>query len=265
MTIIAGRRAALQTFGLGMAAGAIRLAAAGSTNAQAAVPSVLTPPGAAQLNELVERLAKAPRRRDFKTVPMILTNREQWDHEALSEVLAYKPVPRQAWDNTDIAGPWLNLMRNALNVQIWLFKHLDFLAVSSTHGSAQLALYDQAMWEKYQLTKLAGDRFKTNTLIADQKADSSDPPNFQDPAGVFSPADNSIPALMRRGVVFMSCHNAIWEQAAALIKLDVNPDKLSHEALAAELTNYLIPGTVLIPGAVGTMPELHQAGFHYSK
>jgi hypothetical protein len=174
-------------------------------------------------------------------------------------------VPRQAWDNTDIAGPWLNLMRNALNVQIWSFKHLDFLAVSSTHGSAQLALYDQAMWEKYQLTKLAGDRFKTNTLIADQKADSSDPPNFQDPAGVFSPADNSIPALMRRGVVFMSCHNAIWEQAAALIKLDVNPDKLSHEALAAELTNHLIPGTVLIPGAVGTMPELQQAGFHYSK
>jgi hypothetical protein len=265
MAIIAGRRAALQTFGLGMAAGAIGLAAAGSTNAQAAVPSVLTPPGAAQLNELVERIAKAPRRRDFKTVPMILTNREQWDHEALSEVLAYKPVPRQAWDNTDIAGPWLNLMRNALNVQIWSFKHLDFLAVSSTHGSAQLALYDQAMWEKYQLTKLAGDRFKTNTLIADQKADSSDPPNFQDPAGVFSPADNSIPALMRRGVVFMSCHNAIWEQAAALIKLDVNPDKLSHEALAAELTNHLIPGTVLIPGAVGTMPELQQAGFHYSK
>jgi hypothetical protein len=91
MAIIAGRRAALQTFGLGMAAGAIGLAAAGSTNAQAAVPSVLTPPGAAQLNELVERIAKAPRRRDFKTVPMILTNREQWDHEALSEVLAYNP------------------------------------------------------------------------------------------------------------------------------------------------------------------------------
>jgi hypothetical protein len=248
-----------------MAAGAIGLAAARPTNAQAAVPSVLTPPGARQLNELVEQLAKAPRRRDFKTVPMILTNREQWDHEALSEVLAYKAVPKQAWDSTDIAGPWLNLMRNALNVQIWSFKHPDFLAVSITHGSAQLALYEQAMWEKYQLTKLAGDRFKTNTLIAHQKAESTDPMNFEDPAGVFSPADNSIPALMRRGVVFMSCHNAIWEQAAALIKADVNPDRLSHEALAADLTNHLVPAVVLIPGAVGTMPELQQAGFHYAK
>ena len=47
-------------------------------------------------------------------------------------------------------------MRNALNAQIWSFKHPDFLAVSATHGSAHLALYDQAMWDKYQLTHLAG-------------------------------------------------------------------------------------------------------------
>ena len=70
---------------------------------------------------------------------------------------------------------------------------------------------------------------------------------------------------MRRGVVFMSCHNAIWEQAGALIKSDINPDKLSHPALAAELTNHLVNGAVLIPGATGTLPELQQAGFHYAK
>ena len=69
---------------------------------------------------------------------------------------------------------------------------------------------------------------------------------------------------MRRGVVFMSCHNAIWEQAAALIKADMNPDKLTQEALAAELTNHLIPGAVLTPGIGGTLPELEQAGFYYA-
>ena len=68
---------------------------------------------------------------------------------------------------------------------------------------------------------------------------------------------------MARGVVFMSCHNAIWEQSAALLKQGINPDGLSHEALAAELTNHLVPGVVLTPGAVGTMPELQRAGFHY--
>jgi hypothetical protein len=262
MTISHGRRNALQ-FGLGAAAalGAVPLLASASTEAVASS----APPGADDLKALTERLARTPRRRDFKTVPMILSSADQWDGEALSEVLAYKPATKQVWDNTDIGSPWLNLMRNSVNVQVWSFKHPDFLCVSATHGTAHLALYDQAMWDKYQITKLAGDKFKANTLIDERKAASADPVNYEDPNGVFSPDNNSIPALMRRGVVFMSCHNAIWEQAAGLIKADVNPDKLSHEALAAELTNHLLPGVILTPGAVGTLPELQRAGFHYAK
>src|SRR5258705_8557281 len=146
MNIVTGRRGVLKTFALTRATGAIGLASAGGRPAAAAVESALTPPGATHLEALKKRLTQAPRRRDFKTVPMILNNPEQWDHEALTEVLSYGPAPRQAWDNTDIAGPWVNLMRNALNSQIWSFKHPDFLTVSVTHGTANLALYDQATW-----------------------------------------------------------------------------------------------------------------------
>jgi intracellular sulfur oxidation DsrE/DsrF family protein len=265
MKMITGRRGVLRTFALTIATGAIGLVSAGAKPAAAAVESALTPPGATHLDALKKRLAQAARRRDFKTVPMILNNPDQWDHEALTEVLAYRPASKQVWDNTVIGSPWLNLMRNSLNSQIWSFKHPDFLVVSVTHGTAHLALYDQAMWDKYQLTRLVAEKFKTNTLIIEQKAAAADPANYEDPTGAFSPEDNSIPALMRRGVVFMSCHNAIWEQAGALIKADVNPDELSHGALAAELTNHLVDGVVLIPGAVGTLPELQQVGFHYAK
>jgi hypothetical protein len=260
--IVKGRRKLLKTFALSLTTGAIASAAARPATA---VESELTPPGAARLDALKKRLVQLPRRRDFKTVPMILDHEEQWDYEALKEVFSYRPVPRQVWDNTEIGGPWLNLMRNALNSQIWSYKHPDFLTVSVTHGTAQLALYDQAMWDKYQLTRLAGDEFKTNTLLLEQKAAAADPANYENPAGPFSGKDNSIPALMQRGVVFMSCHNAIWEQAAALIKSGFNPDKLSHPALAAELTNHLVDGAILIPGASGTLPELQQVGFHYAK
>lgn len=252
-------RRSLLALGAGLAAGLAEARPAG------AATTADLPDGSRTLRDLTDRLAKAPRRRDFKTVPMILDRPDLWDHEALSEVIAYKGGPRQVWDNTDIGGPWLNLMRNALNNQVWSFKHPDFLAASATHGSANVALYDQAMWDKYQLTKLAGEAFKTNTLIVPKKAAQAEAENYQDPAGRFSPENNTIPALMARGAVFLSCHNAIWEQAAALIRRDLNPDKLSHEALAAELTNHLIPGVVLTPGAVGTLPELQQAGFHYAK
>jgi hypothetical protein len=260
---VPGRRLALMTMGAGIAGGAASLAALRSGMPAAAGASLL-PPGARSLAELSARLSRAPRRRDFKTVPMILYDPTQWDDAALSEVIAYGSAPGQVWDNTDIASPWLNLMRNALNSQVWSFRHPDFLVVSATHGTAHLALFGQTMWEKYQLAKLTSGKFQSNTLVGEQNGATADPNDYENPEGVFSPHDNSIPALQRRGVVFLACHNAIWELAAKLIATEVNPDKLSHKALAAELTNQLITGAVLTPGMVGTIPELQEGGFHYA-
>ncbi len=258
-----GRRSALMTMGLGVVAGATGFAMSDDAVASAAELS-LVPPEAKPLEELAARLSGAPRRRDFKTVPMILNDPDQWDHAALSEVIAYPGAPKQVWDNTGIASPWLNVMRNALNAQVWSFGHPNFLVVSATHGTAHLALFGPAMWEKYQLAKLTGGEFRSNTLVAEQKAAAADPKDYENPEGVFSPHDNSIPALRQRGVVFLACHNAIWELAENLMATGVNPDALSHDALAAELTNHLIADVVLTPGIAGTLAELQRAGFNYA-
>jgi hypothetical protein len=60
----------------------------------------------------------------------------------------YEEPVKQVWDNTVLDSPWLNLMRNSLNAQIWSFKHPDFLAVSASHGSAHFALYDDTICAK---------------------------------------------------------------------------------------------------------------------
>jgi hypothetical protein len=65
--------------------------------------------------------------------------------------------------------------------------------------------------------------------------------------------------------VFLACHNAIWELAERLIAADQNPDRLAIDALAAELTNHLIPGAILTPGVVPTMVKLQIAGFVYTR
>ncbi len=254
------RRIAL--LGLGVAAGA---AALGGNSASAAKASdIWMPQGAATLKALHDKLGAAPRRRDFKTVPMSLESEDYWDHEALAELIAYRGGPKQIWDNKDLAGPWLNLMRSNLNVQVYSFKRPDFLIVSATHASAHLAMYDEAMWEKYKLSTRAGAAFATNTLILEQRGASADPKNYQDPEGAFSSSNNSIPALQRRGAVFFACHNSIWELSNGLIRSGTNPDKLSHEALAAELTNHLIADVVLTPGAVATLLQFQEAGYHYA-
>ncbi len=248
--------------GLGLAGAAL-----GSVNtafAVAAPRGSLLPAGATTLHNLTSALARAPRRREFKTVPMILTHPEQWDAEALELILRYRGGPRQVWDNTDLTSPWLNLMRNSLNVQIWSFRHENFLALSATHGSAHLALYDEFIWSRY-LTRFTDGKWSRNIWLTEPPAARLSPAHFDNPDGVFSPHDNSITVLQRRGVVFLACHNEIWELTMALHRKNINPDNLDHEQMAAVFTNHLIPGAVLTPGIVGTLPELQLAGFGYAK
>lgn len=257
------RREALRTGLLGISIAGLGMTQAHATTENKQSISLLAP-GAKNLQALTQRLATLPRRRDFKTVPMILNSPDQWDSAALNELLHYKSGPRQVWDNTDIGSPWLNLMRNSLNAQIWSFKHPNFLPVSATHGSAHLALYDQTLWDKYNLAKLTKDKFKTNSFLAMPVEAQTNPKDYENPKGVFSPSDNSITVLQKRGVVFLACHNAIWEATQALLHAGVNPDNLSHEQMAAEFTNHLIPEVILTPGVVGTLVELQNAGYQYA-
>jgi hypothetical protein len=259
------RRDALKVAALG--AGMVALGALG-LNAQASgmsgMAGDLIPEGAKTLRELSRRLAAAPRRRNFQSVPMILTSPAQWDSEALDEVFRYAGGPKQVWDNTKLTSPWLNLMRNAMNAQIWAYNHPDFLVVSATHGTAHYALYDDYIWQKY-LSAFTKGKWTKNVWVEEPPAAMANPADFEDTRGVFSPHDNSVTVLQRRGAVFLACHNEIWELTLAIRKAGINPDHLSHEEMAAEFTNHLIPGAILTPGVVGTIPELEMRGFQYIK
>ena len=261
MQFNADRRGALVSFGAGLMISGL----AQSSPVTAATEATLAPASAKNLRELSRVIAGIPRRRDFKTVPMILDKPDLWDAAPIAAVLLYNGGPKQAWDNTDLTGPWLNGMRNSINAQIWWFKEPNFLCVSATHGSAHLALFDQDMWEKYQLAKLAGSNVTRNTFIVTPPAFSHDPADFQSAQGAFSSKDNSVLALQHRGVVFMACHNTIWELAGRLVRAEQNPDRLAVDAIAAELTNHLIRDVVLTPGIVGTLVKLQAAGFAYSR
>lgn len=97
----AERRLAL--LGIGAAAGAAALANNGAKAAKAS--GVWIAGGAAGLKALHAKLDAAPRRRDFRTVPMTLENEDYWDHEALAELLAYRGGPKQIWIIRTSPGP----------------------------------------------------------------------------------------------------------------------------------------------------------------
>jgi hypothetical protein len=129
-----------------------------------------------------------------------------------------------------------------------------------------LALYDDYIWEKYKFAELTKGKFQSNTLAkVPSTLNEVNANDVQNPNGYYSPSANSIPVLQERGAVFIACHNQVWEITASRIKAAVNPDRLSHEGMAAEFTNHLIPDVVLSPGAIGTLPELQRRGFSYAK
>ena len=250
-----GRRTALRTLGIGLAAAPALL-----PNPAHALPSLAPPAGS--LHTLLHQLRAAPRRRNFTAVPAILQNPADWDHAALHALFTARCTPRQVWNCTEITGPWLNLLRNTLNTQHFSFGNADYLAVAACHGSAQLALFSQPAWDKYKLATLLGGKMAANNLIVEN--DVTTTPDIQDPNGPYGAKGNTIPTLMRRGVVFAACHNAIWEISAKLMARGLNQGALSHQALAADLTNHLVPGAVLTPGIVGAIAELENAGYGYA-
>ncbi|MDA8028086.1 MAG: transcriptional initiation protein Tat [Nitrospiraceae bacterium] len=254
-----GMVAMMGTAGLGLALGNGKLPLASASE-----HLDLEPRGDHQLHALLSALAKVKKRRDYRNLTMISLHRDEWDHEAIALLLHYHGKPKQVWDNTVFGSPWLNLMRNSLNAQVYSFGKKDALVLSATHGTAHLALFDDKMWEKYRLYEKAEVKSKTNPLVRLSPASSKPLSSLNDPHGVLSPEDNNIPVLQARGVVFLACHNMIWELSGALKKGGINPDHKTHGEIAAELTNHLIPGVVLTPGIVGTLPLLAEAGYQYA-
>ena len=89
------RRTALQAIGLGLTACAAGVLSPRRASAKENEAASLAPHDGHELQKLPDRLAKIPRRRGFKTVPMILTDPEQWDAEALKQVISYnRPTSR---------------------------------------------------------------------------------------------------------------------------------------------------------------------------
>lgn len=255
------RRSALRF--LGVAAGAmvaLKVAPASASSLLGDSPDSALPSGAQTLASLTQRLAAAPRRREFKSVPFMVSESEYWDHEAAAEILSYRGRPSQVWENSDIAAAWPGLMRESLNGQVFAHHNPDFLSVSATHGSAHLALFNQDMWDTYDLAGKTGGVATRNIFIVEKRG-VSPADDHENVAGFYGAMNNNIISLQRRGAVFVACHDSIHAIARGLqAKAMKDPD-----VIAADLTNNLIPGAVLVPSVVAFLAELQRAGFTYAK
>ncbi|TCL67179.1 transcriptional initiation protein Tat [Rhizobium sp. BK251] len=254
------RRSALVALGQS----ALVLSVAGTLGDSArAEPATAEPQGAKQLSELRRTLSGFKRRRGFPSVPFILNDERYWDREAAEVLLSYNYPHRQMWENTELAGQCVNLMREATNGQVFSHGNKDFLAISATHGSAHLALFNQQAWEKYGLAEKTDGKFASNSFIIERPG-TSPHDDIQDLDGFYGPSNNNIISLQRRGMVFVGCHDSIHAIARGL-RSSPALSSIPADEIAADLTNSLIPDVILVPSVVAFIAELQRSGYSYAK
>jgi hypothetical protein len=117
-------------FGLG------RVAIIAEVTDRGAADVTLQPASAKNLREFSNRLAELPRRRDYKTVPMIADKPDLWNKAALDLVMNHNGGLRQAWEHTDLNGGWLNGMRKTLNGQLYAVKLTNQTSCASPESMA---------------------------------------------------------------------------------------------------------------------------------
>lgn len=251
------RRAALGLIGqVGLMVGATAAGAADRTSDERRGSSE-------ELDIFKKRLAAAPRRRSFDSVPFMVHDENLWDHEAAEVVLSYRYRTRQVWECTELGAPWLNLMREALNGQVFAHSNPGFLAVAALHGNAHLALFDQSAWDAHGLASLAAKSATRNVFVA-AKEGTSPSDDLQNLSGYYGPENSTIAALQERGMVFIACHDSIHAIARNLLHA-AGGDVAKADKVAADLTNHLIPNAVLVPSVVAFLVELQRVGYTYAK
>jgi hypothetical protein len=223
------------------------LAAAATLSAAATgVAGAQNVPGGARL---VERKA------DFDAAAFAKTVGRQAEIRQVWEAVAFKP------------GIWNNV-KNAFNgLQFGFGYPAGSMAIAfAGHGPSASYGYSDYVWKKYRIgeffsiTDASGSPATRNAYVAARAPfDASASPD--DENGSYQ--DASIETLQRRGLMLLTCHTAVEEQARGLVKKGLAPSGMTADGVAADILQHLIPGAIVVPSMVATIAVL-QATYRYT-
>jgi intracellular sulfur oxidation DsrE/DsrF family protein len=175
---------------------------------------------------------------------------------------------RQVWEAVAFHPAVFNNMKNGLNGLHFGFGYRPdrITVVFAPHGPSSAVTYADAVWEKYRIGEFLGIKDAAGKAIASNVylrpptvfLSTTDPDDAQ---SFFQ--DTSIETLQSRGVVFLTCHTAVEEQARAIVKGGFAPSGMSATEVADDILTNLIPGTHVVPAMIAAIAELQQR-YHYS-
>jgi len=191
-----------------------------------------------------------------------------FDGDAFAKIVGRDAQIRQLYEAVNFKPALLNNVKNSFNgLQFGFGYPADSIAiVLAEHGASSSYAYTDYVWQKYKIGELfeikdaAGAPVVSNVYLkrrspADRNADPDDD------KGMYQ--DTSIEALQARGLIVLTCHTAVEEQARTIVKKGLAPAGMTASQVADDILTHLIPGALVVPSMVATIAVL-QATYHYT-
>jgi hypothetical protein len=193
--------------------------------------------------------------------------RADFDEPAFAAVVGRPAQIRQLYEATAFEPAVLGSIKNSFNGLQFGFGYAgDLIAIAlAGHGPSAVYGYSDYLWKKYRIgeffkLKDAGRPIATNVYLA-ARAPFDVGANPDDDASMYQ--DASIEMLQRRGLIVLTCHTAVEEQAAAFVHDGFAPAGMATQDVADDMLTHLIPGAVVVPSMVATIAVL-QARYRYA-
>jgi hypothetical protein len=191
-----------------------------------------------------------------------------FDEQAFAALVGRPAEIRQVHEAVTFRPGVLGNLKNAFNGLQFGFGYApDAISIAfAGHGPSAVYGYSDYLWRKYRLgeffklgdaagTPILSNVFLKSTVGFDPHADPDDRKG--------SYQETAIETLQRRGLIVLTCHTAVEEQAAAIVKAGFAPKEMSEKDVAADILTHLIPGAVVVPSMVATIAVL-QATYRYT-
>jgi hypothetical protein len=189
--------------------------------------------------------------------------RAQFDFGAFDAVVGRPAQIRQVIEAVAFRPAMLGNVKNCFNGLQFGYGHpADQIAIAiAGHGPSAGYTYSDYIWQKYrfgELFKIEDAQGKTIESNIWFKATTTFNPaaDPDDEHGMYQ--DASIQMLQRRGVMFLTCHTGVEEQAREIVKRGFAPAGMGAKDVAADMLTHLIPGALVNPSIVATVAVIQK-------
>jgi intracellular sulfur oxidation DsrE/DsrF family protein len=194
--------------------------------------------------------------------------RADFDEQSFAAVVGRTAQIRQLYEAVTFEPAVLGSIKNSFNgLQFGFGYPAGTIAIAlAGHGPSAVYGYSDYVWQKYRLGEFlklrdaAGQPVLTNVYL-NERATFDPHADPDDDAAMYQ--DTSIATLQRRGMIVLTCHTAVEEQARAIVKRGFAPAGMTATDVAGDILTHLIAGALVVPSMVATIAVL-QSRYGYA-